>query len=167
LAPLPTVVAANHNARTENEMKYLAHLTLSFLTLLMMASACQQARTPVVVHVFRDHDGTIGKNIDRAIRTIGLQQLTTSDGNPIVVATIEFKDYQEGLATIGMKHQPDIVIFNSRADLPATNLGGEPTKLDCAPGVTCVAVIPSWTTGKNREASERVLDMISSNLPSS
>ena len=145
-------------------MKYLA---LLFLALLMIFSGCRRARTPVVVHVFRDQAGPIAKNIDTAIRTIGLQQLTTSDGTPVMVATFEFKDYREGLATIGTKQQPDIVIVNSQADLPATNLGGKPQNLNCAPGVTCVAVIPSWTSGKTREASERVLSLISSNLPSS
>jgi len=145
-------------------MKYLS---LSFLTLFILLSASHRAPTPVVVHVFRDRDGAIGKNIDTAIRAIGLQQLTTSDGSPIVVATFEFKSYREGLATIGTKQQPDIVIFDSRADFLATNLGGTPTNLNCAPDVTCAAAIPSWTSGKTREASLLVLRMITSNLPSS
>jgi hypothetical protein len=148
----------------EQKMK---HLTLSFLCLLIALSGCHRARAPVVVHVFRDRDGAIGKNIDTAIRTISLQKPTTSDGSPIVVATFEFKSYREGLATIGRSQQPDVVIFNSRADSLAANLGGTPTNLNCAPDITCVAAIPSWTSGKTREASELVLKMLSSSLPQS
>jgi hypothetical protein len=121
----------------------------------------------VVVHVFRDRDGAIGKNIDTAIRAIGSQKVTTSDGAPVVVATFEFKSYREGLATIGVGQQPDIVIVDSRNDLPSGNFGGTAVDLKCAPNVTCVGVIPSWASGKTREASERVLTMMGSNLPTS
>lgn len=140
-------------------------LTL-LITLPLLLSACHRT-APVVVHIFRDRDGAIGKNIDTAIRTIGLQKVTTSDGTPVVVATFEFKNYRDGLATVGVSQQPDIVIVDSRADLPSGNLGGTPTDLKCAPNVTCVGVIPSWTSGKTREASERILTMIGNNLPPS
>ena len=142
-------------------MKYL---TVVLALLLLVLPACRRKSTPVVVHVFRDHNGVIGKNLDEAIRTIGLEQPRTADGSPIVIATFEFKDYREGLKTIGTTQRPDLVIFDSRADWLASNVGAAPVELACAPDVTCVAAIPSWMAGKDREASERVLGMISSKL---
>lgn len=144
-------------------MKYLI---ASFLMFCLLLSACHREHAPIVVHVFRDRDGAIGKNIDAAIRAVGLQRLMASDGSPIMIATLEFKNYRDGLATIDAQ-QPDIVIFDSHANLPAGGLGGTTTDLTCASNVKCVAVIPSWTNGKTREASERVLKMISTNLPQS
>jgi len=142
-------------------------LWAGLLLVPLLLLGCHRTTTPMVVHVFRDRNGAIGKSIDAAIRSIGLQNPRTSSGAPIVIATFEFNNYQEGLATIGVRQQPDLVIVDSRADLPRGAFGGSPEDLKCAPGVTCVGVIPSWVSGKTREASERILMMITSNLPAS
>ena len=144
-------------------MKYL---TVTCLIFFLMLSACHREQAPVVVHVFRDREGAIGKNIDSAIRAVGLHQIMTADGSPIMIATLEFRNYRDGLAAIRAQ-QPDIVILDSRADLPPGNLGDTATDLNCASNVKCVAVIPSWTRGKTREAAEHVLKLITANLPQS
>ncbi len=138
-------------------MKYLK---IGFLTLLTALSACHRQPAPVVVHMFRDHEGARGRNIDTTISAIALQQPTTSDGSPIMIVDIEFRNYKEALPMLKGKFRSDIVIFNSREDWIAATLAGESTDLPCAPKVTCVAMIPSWTTGKTREASGLVLTMM-------
>jgi len=140
---------------------------LALLMALSMMVACRREATPVVVHVFRDRNGAIGQSLDTSIQKVSRQSLTMPDGTPVVIATLEFKNYDDSLAAIGTKHHPDLVIVNSRADLPTGNFGGSPTDLDCAPSVKCAAVIPSWTGDKTRIASERVLELIKRNLPGS
>ncbi len=137
-------------------LKYL-NLTL---TLFLLLSACRPRRSPIVVHVFRDPDGAVGHKIDAAIRTVGLRGPKTADGTPVVIATFEFKDYREGLATIAKTKRADLIIFDSRPDWAASIIPGPPVDFHCSPGITCVAVIPSWTKGKIREASEHILSAV-------
>ena len=132
-------------------------------TLLVSLSGCHRDHTPVVVHVFRDRQGDIGKNIGTAIRAIASRPLTMS-GKPIVIASTEFKDYRAALATLGATRHPDIIILNSGADLPDGDFGGRRAELNCAPRVTCVAVIPSWTSGETRNAAELVMTMIQNHI---
>ena len=150
----------------EGQIRY-ASIGFGLLACMLGLLACHHQQTPVVVHVFRDRDGAVGKNINAAILAIGLQHLTTSDGSPIVIATYELPSYKDALPTLGTKLRPDVVVFNYQADWLASQLGAEPKNLRCARQQICAAAIPSWTTGKNRDASERVLALIGTKLDQS
>jgi hypothetical protein len=138
--------------------------TLAVVYLLLLLIACRRQTTPVVVHIFRDSQGTIGQNLDAAILSVSRQKPTIHNRTLIRVATFEFKTYRDGLRAISSDQKPDIAIFDSRADWEESGIGGAPIDMNCATQVTCVAVIPPWTTGDALSASEQVLHLIRESL---
>ena len=83
-------------------------------------------------------------------------QLAPAD-KPIIVATVEYTSYSEGLADIGQRSRPDVVFLNSVADGERFNIDLPPESSFKVANKTYYVVIPRWTKGEERQAAEVVL----------
>lgn len=135
-------------------MRIIWLMLLTSLCGLSCACSNKRAAEPIVVHVFRDPKAV---GIDLALHAIGQDQLKTSLGKPILIATMEPNSYEEGLTLLGHQTHPELVFFSSLDD-------GPKTKTDIPPGSAVeismkpyYLVIPSWASGEQREAAELVL----------
>jgi hypothetical protein len=130
---------------------------LLFLTLLSLSlSACSKKAIPepVVVHVFRDGAAA---EINSALLALGAKQLRTSNGQPIMIATTEVKNYADGLEILGRQDHPDLIIFNSPEDGKRTNIDVLPQSAVQLSTKRFYLVISPWVSGEQRETAELVL----------
>jgi hypothetical protein len=95
--------------------------------------------------------------VELALRVLGEKQLTTAHGKPVVIATLEYKSYSDGLVALGNQahpEHPDLIILDSVEDAQTLRLDASPQSV--VPGSHSLLIIPPWTTGEKREAAELV-----------
>src|SRR5712692_9813667 len=93
------------------KIKLLALLTL--LPSLFSGCSHRGEPEPVVIHVLRDPAAV---EIETAILAVGAKQLRSGRGQPVIVATIEPKDYGEGVEARGRDCRPGRGSVNARED---------------------------------------------------
>jgi len=129
-------------------------LMLTLSTFLLFGAACSRSTHSgaIVVHLFRDPSAT---EIDTALREMSESRLVISSGRPIVVATQESKNYQEGLAIVSKGARPDVVVLNSSED---TKLFGLMSVVVIKSGTRqYFAGVPPWVQGEEQTAANEVL----------
>jgi len=133
------------------KIKLLALLTL--LPSLFSGCSHRGEPQPVVIHVLRDPAAV---EIETAILAVGAKQLRSASGQPVIVATIEPKDYAEGLESLGHYSHPELVIFNSLEDGQRTKVEVPSQSPVRVAGRQLYLVVPSWVPKEKLQAAELV-----------
>ena len=81
--------------------------------------------------------------------------MRTSQGHPIMIATLESRTYADGLENITSKCC-QLIIFNSLEDAEKTKLEILPQSLLEVSTKRYYLVVPNWVTGEEREAAQIV-----------
>jgi hypothetical protein len=135
-------------------MKIVVVIFLASTALFLFGCSDRRSSEPIVVHVVRDSATT---EIGSALTTLSARQLRTRRGQPIMIATIEAKSYEEDLKELGRETHPEIVIFDSFKEVEAAKVG-IPTQGPLRVSTRLFyPVVPYWTSGQQREAAEVVL----------
>jgi len=132
-------------------------ILIAFLTsILVLFGGCsvKNEPEPIVVSLFRDPDAA---ELEKAILAVGLRQLRTSHGRPIVIATYEPKSYADDLTMLGHRYHPQLIIFNSLEDGEKAKVEVPPQSILEVSRKRCYLVIPAWVTGEDREAAQLVM----------
>jgi hypothetical protein len=135
----------------------MSRLRFVIFALVVTTSGCR-GKQPIVVHVYRDRDSTVGRELDRRFYELGAQDLRLSSGRKVIIATVEAQDDKEMLRKrIGSEIQPQLIVLDSSADAAvnpliervvagATNI--------CAAVRACPAVVPAFIPSWVSDAQE-------------
>ena len=77
-------------------------------------SGCR-GKQPIVVHVFRDSDSPLGRELDRRFYQLNAMKLSLSSGQRIVIATLELsQDYKRMLGDrVVSELRPELVNYGN------------------------------------------------------
>lgn len=139
-----------------------------FSLLVVSLGSCRRRQTDenlVIVRVFRDSKSDFSSALDRRLYGFNdyKNQRRTSSGKVIFVATMEPFDYRSELAGKIAQVKPQLVILDFPEDaklLEGVQFDLLRLKSACGRNRNCPAFIPSWVTGEELEATERVFTEI-------
>jgi hypothetical protein len=137
-------------------------LLLTFACCLVASISCRrhEMNSPVVVHIYRDRNGSIEPWLWQEIREFQEAGVRTASGRAIILATYEPADYLKTLGEVGIALKPDLVVLNSASEAdtnPALKAELNGARRLCATAGGCPAFVPSWASGEGREAAQRFL----------
>lgn len=144
-------------------IKQLAGLALF---LLLGISACNAPGRPdaqVVVHCFRDIKSPFEPWLAKVSYEFSMGQPTTKNGKPILIATYETSDFEKMLSDIGTRLHPDLIIVSAASQIPQNlEISKElkNAKNICPSQSPCLALIPSWVQGDQRDATKLYIDFL-------
>jgi len=137
------------------------------LFLLLSLSGCRSSERidgqVVVVRCFRDLNAAFEPWLSRASYEFSITQPRTKSGKPILVSTYESTDFQKALADVGPRLHPDLVFVSSASQIPPDgeiSKGLKDAKDICPNQSACLAFIPSWVQGDQRDATEVFMDYL-------
>ena len=124
--------------------------------------------TPEVVRVARNLRSPYGSEMDLRIVEFQISNPRLPSGKPIVIQTVDIRDYHDLLQNhLGKDVNADVIILDAPEDAEL-NLG---VKADMAHAVNiCAAVkacpadvpalVPSWDSAERKEAAQKFLDAL-------
>lgn len=115
------------------------------LIFLSFAGCSRQTNLqPIVVHVFADSSAS---ELNGALLAIGAKNLQTSDGRPIMIATMVGKSYRDNLELLGIRYHEELFILNSSDDI-------RKLRMDVSLGRALHSHVATYYPAISRSASE-------------
>ena len=137
------------------------------LFLLLGVSGC---KTPakseaqvVVVGCYRDMKAPFARWLFEVSSEFSSTQPRTKSGKPILITTYETSDFEKRLSDIGTRLHPDLIIVSSASQVPRNlEISKElkNAKNICPSRSPCLAFIPPWVQGDQRDATNLYIDFL-------
>ena len=145
----------------------IRQLTGPTLLLLLGISGCKapgkSEAQVVVVGCYRDMNAPFEPWFFETSSEFASKQLRTKNGKPILITTYETSDFVKGLSDIGTRLHPDLVIVSSASQiLQNLEISKElkNAKNICPSRSPCLAFIPPWVQGDQRDATNLYIDFL-------
>jgi len=142
-------------------------LALLGLFLLLDISGCKapgkSKAQAVVVGCYRDMNAPFSPWLFEVSSEFSSRQPKTESGKPILITTYETSDFEKGLSDLGTRLHPDLIIVSWSAQIPQNlEISKElkNAKNICPSRNPCLAFIPHWVQGDNREAINLYMDFL-------
>jgi len=146
-------------------IKRLAGLALF---LLLGISACnapgKRDAQFVVVHCYQDMKAPFEPWLIKVAYEFSMTQPRTKNGRPIIIATLPTNDFEKTLSDIGTRLHPDLIVVSSASQIPQNLEISEELKNAkniCPSQSPCLALIPPWVQGDQREATKLYIQFLS------
>ncbi len=117
----------------------------------------------VVVRCYRDMNAPFEPWLFKVSNEFSSKQPKTKSGKPILVATYETKDFEKGLSDVGTGLRPDLIMYSSASQIPQNlEISKELSnaKSICPDRSPCLAFIPPWVQGDQRDAINQWIDFL-------
>jgi len=144
--------------------KQLAGLALF---LLLNISGCNAPGKPdaqvVVVRCYRDLKAPFESWLTEVSYEFSMTQPRTKSGRPILITTYETNDFEKTLSDVGTRLHPDLIIVFSASQIPQNlEISKElkNAKNICPSQSSCLALIPPWVQGDQRDATKLYIDFL-------
>lgn len=123
-----------------------------------------------MVRVYRNRTSPVGRELDRRICEFNAKKPRLASGKAIVVATFEASDYEQFLKDRVQDVKPQLIVLDSPTQIASSAVVERESSHYvnvCAAVHLCAtpvpAIVPSWVTGEELEATTHVLDELRSN----
>jgi len=137
------------------------------LFLLLGISGCKAPAKSeaqvVVVHCYRDMNAPFARWLFEVSSEFHSMQPRAESGKPILITTYETSDFEKGLSDIGTRLHPDLIIVSSASQIPQNLEISKELKnaKNICPGRSpCLAFIPPWVQGDQRDATNLYIDFL-------
>jgi hypothetical protein len=139
-----------------------------FMFLVLEISGCKPpAKTEdqsVIVRCSRDINAPFVPWLTKVSIEFSSPQPRTRSGKPILITTFESSDFNKTLSgDVGTRLHPDLIIVSSASQIPQNLAISEELKdaKDICPRQSpCVAFIPSWVQGDQRDATDLYINFL-------
>jgi len=145
-------------------IKQLAGLAL-FLPLGIFA--CNAPGKPdaqvVVVHCYQDMNAPFEPWLIKVAYEFSMTQPRTKNEKPIIIATLPTNDFEKTLSDTLTRLHPDLIIVSSASQIPQNlEISKELKKAKniCPSQSPCLALIPAWVQGDQRDATKLYIDFL-------
>jgi hypothetical protein len=137
------------------------------LLLLLGISGCKSPAKPeaqfVFVRLSRDRNAPFEPWLTKVSYEFSSPQPRTQSGKPILITTYESNDFDKTLPDVGTRLHPDLIIFSSASQIPqnlAISKDLKDAKDICPKQSPCLAFIPPWVQGDQRDATNLYIDFL-------
>ncbi len=141
-----------------------AGLTLFLLLGISGCKAPAKSEAQVVfVRCYRDMNAPFEPWLTKLSYEFSLTQPRTKSGKPILITTYETNDFEKTLSDIGTRLHPDLIIVSSASQIPQNlEISKElkNAKNICPSRSPCLAFIPPWVQGDQRDATNLYIDFL-------
>jgi hypothetical protein len=117
----------------------------------------------VVVGCYRDMNAPFEPWLTKVSYEFSSRQPRTESGKQILVTTYEMKDFKKGLSDVGTRLRPDLIIVSSASQIPQNSEISKELKNAkniCPSRSPCLAFVPPWVQGDQREAINLYIDFL-------
>lgn len=117
----------------------------------------------VVVGCYRDRNAPFEPWLTEVSHEFSSGQPKTRTGKSILITTYETNEFEKRLSEVGTRLHPNLVIVSSASQIPENSeLFKElkNAKSVCPSRSPCLAFIPSWVQGDQRDAASRYVDFL-------
>jgi hypothetical protein len=138
------------------------------LFLLLEISGCKPPAKPgdqfVFVRCYRDINAPFQPWLTKVAYEFSSPQPRTRSGKPILILTDETSDFEKTLSEdVGTNVHPDLIIVSSASQIPqnlAISKELKDAKDICPRQTPCLAFIPPWVQGDQRDATNLYIDFL-------